>query len=162
MKLYPLDNEALGGRVHSITSRESTRRILTLSIALFSFLLALSIYLLCRETSNLFYQVFVFASVSPTIDVLRSSIPALPPWFIYSLPDGLWMLSFCILILTIWDFRRSREAIAWIIITIAIGGFLEFSQALNILPGHFDWADLAIMLIAVLLPFCFTHKSSYR
>ncbi|MBK9103729.1 MAG: hypothetical protein IPL92_03985 [Saprospiraceae bacterium] len=162
MKRYAVDNEALGGNINPVSSPEKKRQILALSISLLSFLLASSIYLFYRETSNILYQVFASTDVSNAIDSLRSITPPLPPWLIYSLPDGLWMLSFCILILTIWGFQRSREAIAWIIITLAIGGFLEFSQALNILPGHFDWSDLAIMLIAVLLPLCFTHKSSYR
>lgn len=160
MKRYAVDNEALGGNINPVSSIEKTRQILALSISLLSFLLALSIYLFYRETSNILYQVFASTYVSPAIDSLRSITPPLPPWLIYSLPDGLWMLSLCILILAIWGFQRSREAIAWIIIMLAIGGLFESFQAINIFPGQFDWADLACIIVAALIPFCFTHKST--
>ncbi len=133
---------------------------IALSLSIFSFLLAACIYLFNRETSNFLYQAFAFAGVSPEVDALRKCIPNMPAWFVYSLPDGLWMFSFSMVIFTIWGFQRSREAIAWIMTTLAIGGLFEFSQALNIIPGQFDWADLAFIFIAVLLPLCFTLKSN--
>lgn len=122
-----------------------------------SLILGSSIYLFGRGTSNFLYQIAVYAGFRTEVDYLREFVPALPSWLVYSLPDGLWMFSFSILILLIWDFKRTPEAITWIILALAIGIFLEVFQVFAMLGGRFDWRDLAFIFFAAVLPLSLTH-----
>jgi hypothetical protein len=127
-----------------------------------SFVFGLSIYLLWREPSNLVYQAFSVAGASPLIDGVRGYAIILPGWFIRSLPDGLWMLSFSLTILTIWKFVRSRKAMLWYITAVLAGVLWEGVQAFSILPGQYDHMDLAFISLAAVVPLCFTRKSDSK
>jgi hypothetical protein len=159
MNIYSDGGGVLRGKINIIPSRERIKFILTLSLALCSLSLGTSIYLLSRDTSNILYHFSGFLGVSTQVETLRGLTPALPAWVVYSLPDALWMFSFSIFILAIWGFQRSREAIAWICIALAIGTILELLQVFGIIPGQFDWCDLVSICIAAILSFCFTYKS---
>lgn len=158
MKSLEFYNRALGFNSLKFYLNTRIRFLLPFSLTVASLILGCSIYLFCRDTSNIIYHFSDFIGVTSQVNSIRDLIPALPSWFVNSLPDGLWMFSFSMFILVIWEFQRSREAIAWILIALACGFILEFFQFLAILPGQFDWHDLAFMFYAALLPFCFTHK----
>ena len=78
-----------------------------------------------------------------------------PDWFIYSLPDGLWLFSYSTLSLFIWKNRISRENIIWIIIVPIIVIFSEFGQLANIVAGTFDFNDIVFYMIGAILPILF-------
>jgi len=159
MKSPEFYNGALSINSQKFHLNKRARFLLSFSLATGSLILGSSIYLFSRETSNIAYHISGFMGFSSQVDSLRDLIPALPSWFLYSLPDGLWMFSFSMFILVIWGFQRSREAIIWTSIVIAIGIILEFFQLFEILPGQFDWRDIVFMFVAGLLPLSFTYKS---
>lgn len=72
----------------------------------------------------------------------------LPEWFLYSFPDALFLFSGVLFIDIIWDEERSKGKYLWILsfLTIVIGS--EISQALQVVPGTFDWYDLTLMIFA--------------
>ena len=82
----------------------------------------------------------------------------LPDWFLFSLPDGLWIFSYTSLILHIWG-KTSKESFFWIIIIPAIAIFSEILQGLKLIPGTFDSIDLLFYTLGLLLPLTFINKN---
>lgn len=83
----------------------------------------------------------------------------IPHWFLYSLPDGLWIFSYISLMLFVWKNSISPKNIFWIFIIpiLAIGS--EIGQLLNFISGTFDFADLVFYILGMTFPFLFYHKS---
>ena len=77
----------------------------------------------------------------------------LPSWFLYSLPDALWVFAFTNFMLAIWQDRFTFHSIFWILLAPTVGIFSELGQAVNIIPGTFDLTDLLLLITASLLPF---------
>lgn len=159
MKSPEFYHGALRVNFHKFHLTKKVRFLLSFSLAVASLILGSSIYLFSRNTSNIVYHISDRMEVSSQVEAIRDLVPALPSWFVNSLPDGLWMFSLSTFILVIWKFQRSLQAIAWILTTLVIGVIMEFFQALNILPGQFDWCDLVFIFFAAALPFSFTSKS---
>lgn len=97
------------------------------------------------------------------INNLRESINLkandIPHWFLYSLPDGLWIFSYISLMLFVWKNSVSFKSIVWILIIpiLAIGS--EVGQLLSFMSGTFDFTDLVFYILGTILPFLFYHKS---
>lgn len=128
--------------------------MLRYSISIFSLLIGLFIYLVFRDNTNPFYECAYRIGVAEKLDILRSlfSNLCMPAWFIYSLPDGLWMFSFVLLILSIWDYKLNRDAIIWLSIAIVIGFIFEFTQLYFTHLGSFDWLDILFMGVGAIVP----------
>ena len=74
----------------------------------------------------------------------------LPEWCCNALPDGLWLLSYILLINLIWDDRTWKSRIwKYALPTIAITS--ELMQILNPYFGTFDIMDLTCYMGAVIL-----------
>jgi len=68
-------------------------------------------------------------------------------WVVYSLPDGLWLFSYILLMGCIWNFNLKRSFYAsFPLAFIAIGS--ELLQILGWVPGTFDVVDLLCYLAA--------------
>ena len=80
----------------------------------------------------------------------------LPDWYIYSMPDALWMLALTLSILLIWEFRWSMESLFWYVLAVTVGIAFEIAQVFGLIPGTFDLIDLAFVVTAGLLPILFT------
>jgi hypothetical protein len=74
-------------------------------------------------------------------------------WFKYSLPDGLWLFSYTVLMLEIWKQRINKESLFWIFILPFIALFSEFLQLFKVIPGTFDFIDLIFYSLGTILPF---------
>ena len=72
----------------------------------------------------------------------------LPDWFIYSVPDGLWMFSFVLSVLSIWNFKLDKTSWIWVCSAILIGLSFELMQIFVKQIGVFDWNDLFIMMVS--------------
>src|SRR6185503_21354011 len=57
-----------------------------------------------------------------------------PKWFIYSLPDGLWMFALTLVVLMIWDFKLNSKSIPWISIAMVTGILFDTLQLFHIGP----------------------------
>ena len=71
----------------------------------------------------------------------------LPDWFLFSLPDALWMLSLSTLIHDIWKNEPKVNLLFWSMITPIIAVTWEIAQGLKFISGTFDSADILFYLI---------------
>ena len=90
------------------------------------------IYILFRTDSLVMFKWFAALSLDKPIEYLRDSTLTvknhLPDWFLFSLPDGLWIFSY---------------------ITFELG------QLFNIVPGTFDAIDLIFYIAGAVFPLVF-------
>ncbi len=134
------------------------------SIILLSLAAGLFIYLVWRDISSPFYHWASLLGFNPQVDFLRDALTGItvPSWVVYSLPDGLWMFSFILLMMTIWDFDLNRHSIFWIAVAIAIGFLIEITQMYFYVLGRFDWMDMFFLSLGATLPILvFSKKIKY-
>lgn len=117
------------------------------------------IYVLFRSPSILMFEWFDQINLSKYVLELRSHIDSfsliLPNWFLYSLPDGLWLFSCVSLLLIIWDNKVSKKNIFWILLMPIIAVSSELAQFMEIIPGTFDILDLIFYIAGSVLPILF-------
>jgi hypothetical protein len=109
-----------------------------------------AIYLLWRANSLL---VFAWASavhLEEPLNRMRAQVAVriLPPtWFVFSLPQALWVFSGCLAIHSIWRQPDSHREQLWmlLVLSLAVGG--EIGQACGVVPGTFDSLDLTLVLV---------------
>lgn len=120
------------------------------------------IYLSFRKESLLMFTWFNSLGISFIIEYLREFIlpfkSVLPEWFLYSLPDGLWLYSFVFFFSYLWRNEETKFLIFWSLIgpVIAIGS--EFGQLSKIVPGTFSNLDLFAYSISSLIAFSITQN----
>ncbi len=108
------------------------------------------IYLLFRSESLLYNRLIgtVFHPIATPESVLQQLI-------VYSLPDGLWALSYTMLILKIRG-KRDRASLIWSMIIPVIGICSEIAQFYFIIPGTFDIFDLVMYISLPLIAIIFS------
>lgn len=131
-------------------------------IILLSLVAGLFIYLVWRDISSPFYHWAANIGLASEVDFVRNhcSDIRMPSWFVYSLPDGLWMFSFVLTMMTVWGFDLNKNSIQWIGISIAIGFSIEVTQMYFSELGRFDWMDMFFISIGALLPIVFFLKKT--
>jgi hypothetical protein len=72
----------------------------------------------------------------------------LPDWFVFSLPDGLWVYSFSFTLLLIWG-DNLKVAFTWLLLPFLLGSVVEILQYYKYISGTFDYADLILCVIAI-------------
>lgn len=73
-------------------------------------------------------------------------------WFLYSLPDGLWMLSYQIILTYVWKYRIKNYG--YLIFSLSVLVFTlicESLQFFGIIDGTFDIIDLIFYLISTFI-----------
>ena len=78
-------------------------------------------------------------------------IEAVPEWIVYSLPDGMWLLSYMFTMEYIWDNEGKyiKVLCIWIMpIAIIIHEFFQFMRLAN---GTWDINDLTIYIVAIVI-----------
>jgi len=106
-------------------------------------------------------------NLSTAISELRLLTPPLadhfPNWFLYSLPDGLWLFSYLSVLLVVWDNVISKHNIHWLLLVPMVAIFSEIGQLFEIVPGTFDIFDLIFYLLGTVLPILiFTNSKTPR
>lgn len=76
----------------------------------------------------------------------------LPDWFLYALPDGLWIFSCITVLLIVWGNVISKHNIFWIVLMPLVAIFSEIGQFMKIVPGTFDLMDLIFYTLGSSLP----------
>ena len=129
-------------------------------VAILSLLLGTAIYSFFRPPPVILKNIYAFIGLESAIENIRIQLTeiALPEWFLYNFPDGLWMLSLSLCILLIWDLGFSRKSIFWIILCLCIGFGFELLQAIKIVQGIFDPLDLLFISFGFFLALTFTLK----
>lgn len=120
------------------------------------------IYLTFRKESLFMFYWFDSLGLSFFVDYLRDFFHPyksfLPNWFLYSLPDGLWLYSFVYFFSYLWKNEEPFLLISWSLIGPAIAIGSEFGQFLQIFPGTYSSLDLLFYTIFGLLAFSITQN----
>lgn len=109
------------------------------------------IYLLFRSKNLLGFLLLRRIGVEPWADRMRSYTAdvKLPDVVVYSLPGGLWVLGYILVIDSIFGNQSRSTRIAWASVIPLLGVCSELLQGVGLLPGVFSWWDL----ICYALPF---------
>jgi hypothetical protein len=83
----------------------------------------------------------------------------LPSWFLYSLPDGLWIFSYICFMLFVWRQKINMNNLFWFALLPMIAILSEMGQLLQIVPGTFDIIDFVFYVAGSFLPFVIFRKS---
>ena len=122
-------------------------------LSLLILLLGGLVYVIYRDKSLLMFDWFDAIGISNEIDGLRRLFQGegIYGWVKYSLPDGLWAFSYMFLVDAIWNGSRSKSSFIFIYSLTVIALLSEFFQYFGLLPGVFDWVDVASYLFAIIL-----------
>lgn len=123
------------------------------------------VYLSFRKDTLRMFKWFHNLNLSEYISNLRLfTLPLsefFPNWFLYSLPDGLWLFSCISILLVIWNNTISSQNIYWLILIPSISIISEIGQYFLIFPGTFDIFDLIFYIGGSFLPLLiFTNSKS--
>lgn len=106
-----------------------------------------TIYVLWRSPSLLLFKIARYSGNDLLVGSWRHAtgdfVRVLPNWILFSLPDALWIYAFTFYLGAIWASGPRLHRICWTSVgpVIGIGG--ELGQRVGIVPGTFDWIDLA-------------------
>jgi len=121
-------------------------RLFTLLLSLLFLFIGGSLYLMYRSDSLVMFGWCKTLGIYDMVINLRPK-ESLKGWIVYSLPDGLWLFSYILLMGSIWNFNLKRSFYASApLIVIAIGS--ELLQIPEWVPGTFDVVDLLCYLAA--------------
>lgn len=112
------------------------------------FLLGVLIYLLFRSESIRVFDYLTYVKLDKPLSIIRSfTLPLtqfIPDWIIYSLPDGLWLFSFSLIISEIWNKEDNIRFWFWTLLLPFTAIIWELGQAIQVFSGTFDWIDTFI------------------
>lgn len=112
------------------------------------FLLGVLIYLLFRSESIRVFDYLTYVKLDKPLSIIRSfTLPLsqfIPDWIIYSLPDGLWLFSFSLIISEIWNKEDNIRFWFWTLLFPFTAIIWELGQAIHVFSGTFDWIDIFI------------------
>lgn len=111
------------------------------------------IYVGFRDKSLLMFSWFEQLGVSGEVDAFRGLVNSegVYGWVKNSLPDGLWLFAYMFLVDAIWNGSKSISSYIFIFSLPFFALLSEFLQYFGMLPGVFDWIDVASYLFAFLL-----------
>jgi len=113
------------------------------------------IYVAFRSEHLLMFQWFTAIGLAEPVFRFRKFAGVYRSWVpdtvVFSAPSGLWLLSYSLALSLIWPDRSRRNAVVWVALLYAIVTSSEFLQLAGILPGTFDWVDIAFCTGAALL-----------
>lgn len=131
-------------------------------IYLFSFLaliISLYIYAVYRTENTVINQLISWAGLDAQewMKTLRGHASDLPDWMVYSLPEGLWILSISLWSRGLkWKWRGRQLPLVILPLMYAIG--LELLQLVHLTNGRFDVIDLLLSSFFWLLAFTVPHE----
>lgn len=110
------------------------------------------IYMGLRDKSLLMFEWFNHLGLSQHVEFIRGlfNSEGVYGWVKYSLPDGLWLFSYMILVDAIWNSSKSISAYIFIYYLPFLALMSEILQYFGLVPGVFDWIDIASYLFAIL------------
>lgn len=119
------------------------------------------IYICWRQPVLLMFGWLRVAGLEPFTNNLRDfAAPGwnfLPAWFVYSLPDGLWVYALTACMVLIWSGTESlRSKAFWLALGFILGVGSELGQLTGVVPGNFDYVDLVVCAVAPIAAFVFT------
>lgn len=139
---------------------KSKARRIELALALVLFLTEGFLYLTFRTTELNMFRLYEHAG--PWVDSLREwgRELSLPQWVRYSLPDGLWLLSYLLLVDAIWN-RFDKVSGVWYLIMPAVAFGSELAQMCWGFTGTYDVMDLVCYSAAVIITLIVVYSKNY-
>jgi len=129
--------------------KPSPHRLIAIASAAF-LALGSALYICLRHDSLLMFRwaeaTGLGEGVRTVREATRGMAEAIPGWATYSLPYALWVISYMLAIEWIWRETRSTAKLMWMAVAPAIAIASEIAQAARLIPGTFDWADLALLI----------------
>ena len=118
------------------------------------------IYLLFRSRYVLLNRIVLSTDLETVVDEwrCRATIINVPEWVIYSLPGGLWAISYIFIIDSLMRHRCYQCRMLWACPIPLLGLVSEIMQCLGILPGTFDLIDLLFYITPLFLYSLFINK----
>lgn len=112
-----------------------------------------SIYLLFRPKTLLMFKWVESLGLNEYIDRLRDMVSGITLNHItlYSLPDGLWLASYIIVVNTIVSKDNKVNLLFWSFLLPAIAVTFELLQIPGVIPGVFDVFDLICYIVPLLI-----------
>jgi hypothetical protein len=109
------------------------------------------LYLLFRSEHLKVIELFSVFGIENQLMIVRNQFIDLksniPSWIYYSAPDGLWSYSF----IASYSFLWSERSNLWQYLAVFFCLSYEILQGLKILPGTFDFMDLAMIALGFIL-----------
>lgn len=123
-----------------------------LYFAIVIFIIGGLIYLIYRPTSLIMFEWSHKIGIEDWIISLREQFgrTVMPNWVVYSLPDGLWLLSYLIIIDSIWYKSHSILFYCFILALPVIALLSEILQLFGVINGVFDIIDFLFYILAFL------------
>lgn len=132
--------------------RKNTTKVLDLIFSIIPLFIGGLLYLGHRSQELLMFRWTEYLKLDNIIASWRNfcSQYPLPEWTFYALPDGLWLLSYMLLIHTIWG-EHIRQYRVWVYILPVIAITSELMQLVILSLGTFDMMDIISYSGAILL-----------
>ena len=87
---------------------------------------------------------------------------SLPLWFLYSLPDGLWMFSYSCIVLVIWRMEVTKYSLLCILSLLMFSIIFEILQYYQYVNGTFDIIDIIFFIFGGLFPLYINQKIKHE
>ncbi len=122
-----------------------------------------SIYLLFRPKTLLMFKWVESLGLSEHIDQLRDMVShiTLNHITLYSLPDGLWLASYIIVVNTIVSKNNKHNLLFWSLLLPLIAIVFELLQIPGIIPGVFDVFDLVCYITLLIIYLIYLKHEKY-
>jgi hypothetical protein len=117
-------------------------------------LIGAAIYLLWRSPTLWVFGWIDAVGLGAVLASIRQAVPTaaiLPPWVLYSVPDGLWVYAGTAFFARLWSGSHSASRWVWLLAMPCLGLGSELGQGLQLIPGTFDLADLTAYATATVL-----------
>ena len=139
---------------------KSKARRIELVLAFVLFIAEGLLYLTFRSTELNMFRLYEHAG--PWVDSLREwgGELSLPQWVRYSLPDGLWLLSYLLLVDAIWN-KFDRMSCVWYLSMPAVAFGSELAQMCWGFTGTYDGMDLVCYSAAVVITLIIVYSKNY-
>ncbi|GHV81859.1 hypothetical protein AGMMS49991_04170 [Spirochaetia bacterium] len=116
-----------------------------------SMLVGVCIYLVFRNESLLVFKWFPFLlTIQDYFTAKPTVIENINPFIAYNLPDGLWVLSGIFLIRSLW-IKNEKIMRGYLCVFSLFAVIFEVLQLNDNIPGTFDFLDLIVIMLVILL-----------
>ena len=139
---------------------EYRQEIADLALSFLSLTLGGAIYIGFRSTDLVLYRFLNKLGLKQALidfRIICSSID-LPEWVRYSLPDGLWLAAYLLVMNLIWRNHHSYLYYYLIYLMPALAILTEIGQYIGYCPGTFDSVDLICYIIPLIILIPLKHE----
>ena len=136
-------------------------KIIAMIVATVALLLGGSIYVAYRAETLLMFSWFPVLKSFRAFLRQHIALDGWPEWFLYALPDGMWILSYLLVIGTIWDFRM-KDCILLLLLMPVIAISSEILQFFHLMHGTFDVYDLVFYTLFTAIGFYTIYNFNHQ